>query len=77
MERSKQSTCELSFPYIVDMSSKKQINRNTGRERSVRRREDRRGQRVVHICAADAGVRRSGRCGRRVLRRVSATGTGD
>ena len=37
-ERSKQSTCELSFPYIVDMSSKKQINRNTGRERSVRRR---------------------------------------
>ena len=37
-ERSKQSTCELSFPYIVDIGSKKQINRNTGRERSVRRR---------------------------------------
>ena len=37
-ERKSQSSCELTFPYVVELRAKRQINRSTGRDRRIRRR---------------------------------------
>eukprot|EP01043_Picozoa_sp_COSAG02_P029781 COSAG02_NODE_1868_length_10593_cov_8.279648_8_plen_1889_part_01 len=37
-ERKSQSSCELTFPYVVELRAKRQINRSTGRDRRIRQR---------------------------------------